>query len=244
MNEKKKPFNILILSLTLISLIIFQYMFTTSNYYVLNEQKSEELTDINSSLQNTIIKQWINNPTFESPIEPGWFWKNGTEGDNSDMNATTSFNQANYEVLGETRTFTVVSGIVNSSTSLDWIQVRNGEFQYPTTAEIISTGCNVYHYWHDDTNQAPSVHWKTNISVPVDMSDYVITSASLEIKYNASVNADIDTPNDPVTNFAIGDSVTFYSQISDLGYNPPIYTVARNKTKYLGQDSPPFLSFS
>lgn len=245
LKEKKKPFNILILSLTLISLIIFQYMFTTSNYNVLNEQKTEEFTDINSSLQNTIIKQWINNPIFESPIEPGWFWKNGTEGDNSDMDAVATPGQADFRILGEELTFTLVSGVVNSSSSPGWKQFRNGEFQYPTTAEIRSYGAFVYHYWHDDTNQAPSVHWKTNISVPIDMSDYVITNASIEITYNASVNADIDTPNDPVTNFAIGDSVTFYSQISDLGYNSPIYPVAGNKTKYLGQTVPSsFLSFS
>ncbi len=244
MNEKKERFNILLLSFTLISLVIFQFTFTTSNYQIINEQKNEEISDINTSLQNTITKQWINNSAFESPIEPTWFWENGAEGDNSDLDAITTPGQANFRVLGEKLTFTLVSGVVNSTTSLGWKQFRNGDFQYPTTAEITSVGCEVYHYWHDDTNQAPSVHWKKNVSVPVDMSDYVISSASLEIIYNASVNADIDTPNDPVTNFAIGDSVTFYSQISDLGYNPPIYTVAENKTKYLGQDSPSFLSFS
>lgn len=245
MNGKKYTFNILILSLTLISLIIFQFTFINSHDIVLNEQKTENSTNINPSLQNTVVTQWINNPNFvESPIEPGWYWENGTEGDNSDMDAITIPGQASFRVLGEELTFTLVSGIVNSSTSPGWKQIRNGLFQYPTRAEINSTGCNVYHYWHDDTNQAPSVHWKTNISVPVDMSDYEITSASLEIIYNASVNPDIDTPNDSIENFAIGDSVTFYSQISDLGYNPPQYTVAENKTKYLGQDSPSILSIS
>ena len=244
LNEKKHTFNNIILSLTLITLIIFQFMFTTSNYYKITEQKTEDYTNINTSLQNTVIKQWIDNPIFESPIEPGWFWENGTEGDNSDMEAIVTPGQANFRVLGEELTFTLVSGIINSSTSPGWRQIRNGIYQFPTRAEINSTGCNVYHYWHDDTNQAPSVHWNTNISVPVDMSDYEITSASLEIIYNASVNSDIDTPNDSIENFAIGDSVTFYSQITDLGYNSPIYTVAENKTKYLGQDSPSFLSFS
>ena len=245
-NEKKKTLNILILSLTLIYLIIFQYTFTTSNYYVLNEQKNEEFTDINSSLQNTIIKQWINNPTFESPIEPGWFWKNGTEGDNSDMNATTSFNQANYEVLGETRTFTVVSGIINSSTSPGWKKFNKTGFAPPDTAEIRSYGCYASHQWEDDANQFPSVQWKTNISIPIDMSDYIITSASLEVIVNASVSDNVDTPNDGAywDVFAIGDSVTFYSQISDLDYNPPIYTVASNKTKYLGQNSPQRLNIT
>ena len=239
LNGKNKQFNYLILSFLLISLIIFQYMFTTSNFYLLNEQKNEEFTDINSSLQNTIIKQWINNPTFESPIEPGWFWKNGTEGDNSDMNATTSFNQANYKVLGETRTFTVVSGTINSSTSPGWEYFNKTGFLPPDTAQIRSYGCYVSHFWNDGPNQFPSAQWRTNVSVDIDMSDYVITSVSLEIIVNASVNANVDTPNDNGSweNFAIGDSVTFYSHISDLEYNPPLYPVASNKTKYLGQQN-------
>jgi len=239
LSEKKKSFNIQILSFTLISLIIFQFINTTSNFNVLNEQKNEGFVDINTSLQNTIIKQWINNPTFESPIEPGWFWKNGPDGDNSDMNATTSFNQANYEVLGETRSFTVVSGIINSSTSPGWEYFNKTGFLPPDTAQIRSYGCYASHFWNDGPNQFPSAQWKTNVSVPIDMSDYVITSASLEVIVNASVNANIDTPNDDGSwqNFAIGDSVTFYSQISDLNYNPPLYTVALNKTKYLGQQN-------
>jgi len=255
LNEKKKPFNILILSLTLISLIIFQSLFTTSNYYIINEKENEEFTDINSSLQNTIIKQWINNPTFESPIEPGWFWENGSEGDNSDMNATTSFNQTNYEVLGDTKTFNVVSGTINSSTSPGWKYFNKAGFLPPDTAEIRSYGCYVYHYWFDDPNQFPSAQWRTNVSVPIDMSDYVITSASLEVIVNATVDEDVDTPNDQedgVTrlmpdyweNYAKGDSVTFYAQITDLGYNYPLYTIASNETEYLGQNIPADLTIS
>ena len=193
-----------------------------------------------SSAQRSVTKQWIKNPTFDSPIEPTWYWENGTEGDNSDMDASTSPDQANYEVLGETRTFTVVSGVINSSTSTGWKEFRNGDFQFPSIYhEIRSYGCYVSHQWADDTNQAPSVHWKTNISIPIDMSDYIITSASLEVIVNASVSSNVDTPNDTGDwdFFAIGDSVTFYSQISDLDYNPPLFTVASNKTKYLGQQN-------
>ena len=239
MEKKSKIYFFVFIILTILILVpIWHYLSNIESF------SSEISENIRSSAEKTITKQWIKNPTFDDPIEPTWFWENGTEGDNSDMNATTSPGQANYEILGETKTFTVVSGIINSSTSPGWKQVRNGDFQFPTTSEIRSYGCFVYHYWHDDTNQAPSVHWKTNISIPIDMSDYVITSVSLDIIINGSVDSDIDTPNDSVPNFAIGDSVTYYSQISDLGYNPPIYTVAKNKTKYLGQDSPPYLSFT
>ena len=144
MNKKYKTFNIIILS----SLIIFQIILhsTLVPPTFNNGQKSMEFTDIHASRQNTILTQWINNPTFESPIEPGWFWKNGTEGDNSDMEAATTPGQADFLVLGEEQTFTLVSGVVNSSTSPGWKQIRNGDFQYPTTAEINSEGCKVYHY--------------------------------------------------------------------------------------------------
>ncbi|GAH40114.1 unnamed protein product, partial [marine sediment metagenome] len=226
------------------------------NNFDISYEENRDADFVKTSAQRSVTKQWIKNSNFSSvPIEPTWYWENGSEGDNSDMDATTSTGQVNYDVLGETRTFTVVSGIINSSTSPDWVQFRNGEFQYPDTSEIRAYGAYVSHEWADDTNQAPSVHWKTNISIPIDMSDYVITSASLEVIVNASVSADVDTPNDQedgVTrlppayweNFAIGDSVTYYAQISDLGYNPPRYTVASNKTISLGQNNPQDLTIS
>ncbi|MFX1309787.1 MAG: hypothetical protein ACFE8C_08830 [Promethearchaeota archaeon] len=192
------------------------------------------------SRQISQTKQWLKNPTFEAPVEPTWFWTNGTEGDNTDLKAFTSANQANYGIMGENRSFTVVSGIINNSiNSLGWKQVNNIGYIQPDTAEIRSYGCYVYHRWQDDANQFPSVHWRKNISVPIDMSDYVITSASLEVIFNASANSNVDTPNDDGSwdFFANGDSASFYVQISDLGYNPPLYTVAFNKTKYLGQQN-------
>ncbi len=195
---------------------------------------------VKTSIQRSVTKQWIKNPTFESPIEPTWYWENGTEGDNSDVEAFTSTNQANYGIMGENRSFTVVSGTINNSiNSLGWKQVNNSGYIQPDTAEIRSYGAYAYHRWQDDANQFPSVHWRKNISLSVDMSDYIITSASLEVIFNASANANVDTPNDDGSweFFANGDSATFYVQISDLGYNPPLYTVAYNKTKYLGQQN-------
>jgi len=207
------------------------------NLLNISSVENRDTNFLKTSAQKAETREWIKNPTFESPIEPIWFWENGSEGDNSDMNATTSSGQANYEVLGDTRTITVVSGIINSSTSPGWKNLNKTGFLPPDITQIRSYGCYASHFWNDDPNQFPSAQWKTNISVPIDMSDYVITGAYLEVIVNASVRADIDTPLDDYywQNFAIGDSVTFYAQISDLDYNPPLYTVASNKTKYLGQ---------
>ena len=239
LTERKRQFKVIGFLFLLAVSLIFPFIQNNFDIYHDNSEEFTDPDDIKTSAQRSVISQWIKNPTFESPIEPTWYWENGTDGDNSDMDATTSTGQANYDVLGETRTFTIVSGIIDSPTSPNWVQFRNGDFQYPDTAEIRPYGAYVSHTWADDTNQAPSVHWKTNISVPLDMSDYIITDAFLEVIVNASVNANVDTPNDDGSwdNFAIGDSVTFYSQISDLDYNPPIYTVASNKTKYLGQQN-------
>ncbi|KKN21570.1 hypothetical protein LCGC14_0924020 [marine sediment metagenome] len=208
--------------------------------------ESDHQKNIHTAAQVYESKQWIKNPTFESPIEPTWFWKNGTDGDNSDVNATSSSGQANFEVLGETKTFTVVSGVINSSTSTGWKQFNKTGFLLPDSAGIAQYGGFVSHSWNDDPNQFPSVQWKKNISMPIDMSDYTITSASINVIVNATVSNDVDTPNDSAywENFAIGDSVTFYSQISDLSYDPPIYTVASNRTKYLGQNSPSILTLA
>ena len=242
--EKKNKIYFFVFTL-LIILILVPIRHNLSNFESFSSEKSE---NIHSSAERTITKQWIKNPEFEeTPIEPIWYWENGTEGDNSDMDATTSPGQANYEVLGEMQTFTVVSGTVNNSVnSQGWKQFNKAGFLLPDTAEIRTYGCFVYHYWYDDPNQFPSVQWRNNISLPIDMSDYIITSVSLEVIVNATVSSDVDTPNDGAywENFAIGDSVTFYTQISDLGFNPPKYTVALNKTKYLGQNSPPKLTLT
>lgn len=236
LTERKRQFKTIGFLILLSISLFFPYI---QNIVDVSYVENRDTDFVKTSAQRSVTTQWIKNPTFESPIEPTWYWENGTEGDNSDMNATTSTGQANYEVLGETRTFTVVSGIINSSTSPGWEYFNKTGFLPPDTAQIRSYGCYVSHFWNDGPNQFPSAQWKTNVSVDIDMSDYVITSVSLEVIVNASVNANVDTPNDNGSweNFAIGDSVTFYSQISDLEYNSPLYTVASNKTKYLGQQN-------
>jgi hypothetical protein len=193
--------------------------------------------------------EWISNPTMESPIEPGWFWKNGTEGDNSDVEANSTPNQADIRILGETKTFTGMYGVPNSSNSLGWEEFQNGDFLLPDLSLINDTGCYVSHFLDESTGGGqvynyPSVHWKNNISMSEDMSDYNITSASIEVTFNASVDANVDTPNDPIDflfidRFAIGDDVTFYVELSDLN-NSYSFRIGEFKSEYLGQNASGF----
>jgi hypothetical protein len=220
---------------------IFFYKNLNFSYIETIEQKN-----LHNSAQISETKQWLVNPNFTTPIEPNWFWKNGTEGDNSDVIAITSENEAKLRILGETRTYSGISGIVNSSSSPGWVIFNNSGFLPPDFSGIDQDGCLVYHHWDETAggdsqiHNYPSTHFRKNVSLGVDMSEYFIKSASLGVDFNASVDANIDTPNDNYTGendedlYAIGDFATFYVLISDIEFEHS-YTIAYNRTKYLGQ---------
>ena len=240
--ERKRQFKTIGFLILLTISLFFPFI---QNNLDVSYEENKDSDFFKTSAQRTVTKQWIKNPTFEAPIEPTWEWKNGTEGDNSDMDATTSTGQANFEVLGETRTYSGISGVVNSSTSPGWGIFNNSGYLPPHVAKINDSGCFVAHHW-DETLPGdsqiynyPKIQFKKNVSLGVDISDYVIKSASLEVIFNASVDDNIDTPNDNYTGsepdiYSIGDFATFYVSISDLD-NHQSYTIAFNRTKYLGQ---------
>jgi len=189
-------------------------------------------------------KLWLENPTFEDPIEPTWFPI--IQGDLSDVYMSTDFNQANYKILGDSGVLQVDDAL-NSS---DWSVFQNpGRPILPDTYSISSAGAEVYHYWDEQVNQTrntPSVHWKRNIQMPVNMSDYIITSASLEVVFNATVTVSphaisgrgIDRDGDVgLDAYAIGDFAEFYILISDIN-NIQEYQVAYYQTVDLGRDNP------
>ena len=206
----------------------------------------ENYDNLGFSGQNTFTKQWLNNTSFNDPIEPTWFPTYGELGDKFDVNATTSPGQANYEILGETNTFSEISGTPLSS---EWTKFHNPQFPlYPDTSTINSEGCYVSHTFAEGADQFPSVHWERNVSMPVNMSDYIITSASLFAVVNATVKAfpggwsdgGIETPGDATgsgnTQNYTWDYVRFYILLSDLTKNK-VYEVAYNQTIDLGKDS-------
>ncbi|MHA1986791.1 MAG: hypothetical protein ACW98D_09145 [Promethearchaeota archaeon] len=194
---------------------------------------------------------WVDNPTFEIPVDP---WYNTTDGDISDVKANTDVNQANFEVLGESFNFELIADPPN----LDWDNFTNPRFpRYPDNFFNDSNGLNVFHFWDESepvgqTHNTPSIHWKRNITMPVNMDDYIITYASVEAYYNATVTTapyntgGIDCPGDPGDSplqFSTGDYARFYVLVSD-----PSSTyedeVAYNQTVNLGQDSPAIPSYS
>jgi len=180
--------------------------------------------------------QWLENNDFST--QQYWISTKGTLGDNTSVDADISGGEGNFRVLGEEQIFRL-SGIPNSTDSPNWLELEKPDYYKPDNTGIDNSGCWVSHVWSEGSNQFPGVHWRKNVSLNVDMSKYSITSALLEVTFNASVNANVDVLGESALNqFGIGDFVTFYVQISDLGYKNP-YIIALNKTKFLGRDSGP-----
>ncbi|MFX1379860.1 MAG: hypothetical protein ACFFA4_12290 [Promethearchaeota archaeon] len=200
---------------------------------------------ISADIRNT--SQWLKNPNFDSGVE---FWNPSYTGDQSDVNASIHSGQANYEILGDKRTYSLIA---DPPLAIRWLERDNPYFPTrPDLYEITSAGCRVSHEFDDVTAvQNPSIQWDQNISMEVDMSDYVIKSASIQAIVNATVDENLDryfdyiygnlarlNPSDNVDTYSVGDYVRFFVSISDLNKNK-IYEIAYFQTRYIGYGSPP-----
>ncbi len=132
---------------------------------------------------------------------------------------------------------------------------------FPDHYDLNSSGACVSHYWDEGADQSVAVNWNRILEMPVNISDYVITSANITAIFNATVQAtpsldddpgggehytgaidvmsDDGIDQDPVQPFqaSTGDFVRFYVLISDIeSYN--IFEVAYYQTWELGQDMP------
>jgi len=193
-------------------------------------------------------KEWLNNNDFLT--QDDWFFSKGAQGDNTTVDANISNGQANYIIIGENSSYEVLAGQANSSTWSGWGIYNNSDFLLPDVVEINSTGGYVYHYLDESENLGagqvhnfPSVHFRKNVSLPEDISDYNIISASLEVIFNATVESSVDAPGDAVGQSAIWDSATFYIEIADLNLSYS-FRVGENKTSNLGQDNPSVLNIT
>ena len=216
------------------------------NLVILNQNLNvaEQQTMIKTSTVIPHTDEWLVNTGFDESIDP-WFYS--IEGDPSDVTATFSPGQANLEITGDQGYFSEISG---TPTSDYWLNVTNPAFpSLPVFHGIDEYGCEANHTWidPDDPNQSPSVLWQRNITMPVNMADYVITSASISTVFNASVitspgNAGgIESRNDTPPQDDDYDSARLYVLISDLEDNEK-HEVAWYQTIDLGQDSVPEIS--
>ncbi len=235
MSKNKKIIAVSIVFLIVItSFLIPPYLYDLNNYSQLNMQPDY----IHSSGETVYNQEWLKNNDFST--QDDWYSTKGAQGDNSTVYANISSNQANFIISGESKTFEL-SGIPNSVDSPNWYEFEKSinSSYLPDNTGIDSSGCWVSHTWHEGANQFPGVHWRKNVSMPVDMSDYTITSASIDVIFNATVSNDVDVLGESALDqFGNGDFVKFYVHISDVDYKNS-YPVALNKTIDLGFDSGP-----
>ena len=143
-------------------------------------------------------RQWVNNSGFGS--QEDWFKE--SEGDDTDVDGKISGNQANFKIIGESWTFSNISGTPNAS---DWTPTKKpGDSIYPDLFVINQYGCNASHeYWESSTpniygvmgNQTrnrPSVLWRRIITMSRDMSDYSIISANISALFNGTANTNVE----------------------------------------------------
>ena len=228
----KRLFLYLILAIIIVS-IAFP---STNSFNLLNRE-----TNVNLKTSGTIEhanKLWLENPTFEDPIEPTWF--STREGDLTDVNSSTNPGYVNYEILGESGFFSNVTGTPRAT---DWNEFNNSYFIQPDgTHEINQNGCEASHEFQETFDQSrnrPSVHWRRNMTMPLDMSDYIITNASISAIVNGSADTNLETPNDNLGVDGPGyfatyyDYARFYIKFSNLAYDN-LYEVAYYQTVDLG----------
>ncbi|MCK4382297.1 MAG: hypothetical protein KAW66_03305, partial [Candidatus Lokiarchaeota archaeon] len=230
--KKIRVFSVIFVIVISFFLIPFSSNLLTYKY----ENPTMQSEFIHSSAETVYNQEWLDNNDFSTQDE--WFYSKGALGDNSTVDASISGGSANYVVVGDDL-IKEISAPLNDGT---WVQFRNDIFLYPDTALINASGCYVDHEYDESVNQTRnyhSVHWKKNVSIGKDMSKYSIDTASLEVIFNATVDINVDTANDPIgIQYGIGDFATFYVLISDLDFTNP-YRVANNKTSNLGQDASP-----
>ena len=217
------------------------------NQFNKNSSIRQYCSNIHSSRSEYHKNQWFKNTSFENSTE---YWTSRSEGDTTDVNLSICDGCANFELLGEQRRYSLVSDPPSNST---WTEVVNPNYpNLPDVAEVTEDGCIISHEFNDITAvQDPCVHWDQNLTLPINISDYQITSASIQAIVNATVDKNLDTyydyiysryartnPNDRVDTYSIGDYVRFYVLISDLD-KKNIYEIAYFQTEMIGDGSPP-----
>jgi hypothetical protein len=216
-----------------------------------NTFREEELIIKPSETVSHTNVLWLDNPTFEDPIEPTWY--PSFQGDVSDVVISTSLNQGDITIIGESRNKQV---LLNTATQSNWMAFNKSDLEIvPQRASVPYYGVDddgawCSHWWDEgetggQPKNTPRMHWRTNVSMPVDMSDYIITSLSFSSIINASVDPDIDTPNDvlakpgtSINQFETYDYAQFYVEVTTLNIDElNTYRIAFNQTRLLGNEN-------
>jgi hypothetical protein len=193
-------------SATFFFLMLIAFSIAFQHVWLLNQFPSSEGTDttnndalnVHPSETDYYNTEWISNGDFSSGSSN---WVSEVTGDSSDFNLAVSGGSANYGVQGNTGTFSLVENPLNNN-SLGWHYINDPYFPSaapPTSSSITPSGFKFQHYFREaygQYTQLASRLWARDLTVSQNLSDYIITSASLTAYFNASVNYDIDVKGD------------------------------------------------
>ncbi|MFX1259170.1 MAG: hypothetical protein ACFFAN_15055, partial [Promethearchaeota archaeon] len=243
-NHGNKNFSFFIIILLLVGLFLNILMLPLNANQ--NKIAREEQIKVNFLAQESDTSEWFVESHEEEWLENRNFdddedWDSNIDGDVRDVEADISSGAANFKILGKKGE----ENWVETPSSVNWNRINNTDnMSLPDNYEFNETGWCAYHFWEEDENQSVVVQWQKNYTLGVDMSDYIITSASLEAWVNASVQATgassggIDRFEDAVDEIATGDYARFFILISDL-QKIREYEAAYYQTTNLGNDTGP-----
>lgn len=218
-----------------------------NNHYIERESQINHLNLSSGPWSRELHnEQWINNPDFNTTIN----WVSEYEGDLSDINAFISDDMGNVEVLGQSG---YQQWVEDDPLSGEWKEIDNvDDIPIPEVHQMTENGWYIRHQYVDNAlNQSVKVQWQKNFTTDVDMSDYYITSASLEAWINGTAqameahNGGIDRPGDSIGSgliqIATGDFARYFVIISDLNHERE-FEAASYQTTDLGKDGPPAIT--
>ncbi|MFX1289147.1 MAG: hypothetical protein ACFFFY_11390, partial [Promethearchaeota archaeon] len=256
LSHKNKIFYfVIILNISILTSLGF---FTLNNKVLANPNQ-----DFNINLsQEAFTDEWFKE-SYESQLvinsdfdtEVGWI--SVYSGDINDVDTEIVDGGGNFKVIGETYTTTLISGIINSTTSQSWYNSTNPEIPvYPTQGHgSDESGVFASHLWAEQAGttvnayQKTSIQWEKVITTPLNMSDYTITSASLSVLINATAKAYVGCGSGDVwhwegvevagdvgmSTFIEGDYIKYYVRLANLDKDVN-YKVTDFQTSTLGQD--------
>ncbi len=218
-------------------------------------QISSATNNILTSKVSNYHASWIIDSELDDPSK--WNFTESREGLVQDIGWNMLGGQANLNVIGDSYQSSIS---LNSSTYNDWIAFNKTEnVVIPINPsglpsyDVDNFGAWVSHSWHEEDGgeqpkNTPRMHWKYNVSLPVDMSDYEITSASLIAEINGTVDQNIDTPGDTQAEWSPDgfingqyqqyDWAQFYIELSNLDLDEiNTYRIAFNQTETLGNEN-------
>lgn len=203
-----------------------------------NLGRVNNLTLRNSGVVSSNSSQWILDSGFDSPGE----WVPFVDGDASDFSISVENSEGKLSIIGEEKTFSNISGVPQES---DWTEVINPAFPIPpdTVDFDLVNGFHVSHTADETPDMNSCAQWERNVTILDDMSNHMITSATISANATAIPNYSgtattglIEGRGDTCDNYSTGDYVRFYILISDLNKEKQ-YEIAWNRThETLGSD--------